>query len=338
MADVLLALHETVEGGRGEQTVKPAVASEFAAGKASSQNLVLPSIPRSAPLQGRGLPRLRHRRETLPKRPPRVPVWRPTRRAEATGPGRSVLEGWHDPEVIVMDDLGCMRVSFTYNQMSSVSAVYSQKARRAHYDESAHEAAFLRWFTVDTRFTAIQFQPFTILVRTNTGKVREYTVDALFETQDGILGCTEIKATPEYFNDPETDDKLSFFSRTVESLGITSGITRWAASSFTNDISRNIKDIYDKRNTGFDADHAELARRIISANGGISTLGTVAAALPLRSLDAQDALRAMACRRLVGIDLTRPFCPDLPIFIPPEPARPGALRAFQAQFLPGNAE
>lgn len=237
----------------------------------------------------------------------------------------------------VAEDLGCMRVSFTYNQMSSVSAVFSEKSQRAHYDESAHEAAFLRWMTVDTRFTAIQFQPLTITVRTNTGKVREYTVDALFETEDGHLGCAEIKATPDYFRDPDTSDKLNYFSGVFQQLGVSSGITRWAASDITADIALNIKDIYDKRQTGFDAIHAELARDFICSHGGVATLGSLVSVIPLSSLAAQDALCAMACKRIIGIDLSRPFCPDLPVFIPPAPAAVGLLRSFQRQFEKNDA-
>ena len=310
---------------------------EFTGAEVSRDDALVPEIPRSAPRHGKNLPMLRNRRETLPHRPPRVPRWRPATRAGQTETPRSVVEGWREPKVLVADDLGCMRVSFTYDQMSSVSAVYSEKARRTHYDESAHEASFLRWLTVDTRFTKIQFQPFTISIRTNTGRERRYTVDVIFETQEGVLGCAEIKATPDYFHEPKTDDTLTFCSKAVMALGIPSGITRWAASDISKEISDNVKHIYDKRQEGFDPAHAALVRDLIQAEGGLSTLGVVAKALPLRSLDAQDVLCAMTCRRLIGIDLTRPFCPELPVFVPPEPANPGILQAFLKQFLREDA-
>ena len=245
-------------------------------------------------------------------------------------------EGWHDPKIIVAHDLGNIRIPFTYNQMASVSAVFSAKARRAHYDESAAEAMFHRWLSVDTRFTAIQFQPCTVIVKTNGAEIRQYTIDALFELDDGQLGGAEIKATPDYFQVPETADKLSFFDDVYKAMGIPSGVTRWSASDFTDDIMRNIKDIYDKRLTGFSASHAEIVRHVVKSHGGSAPLGAVAAALPLRSLDAQDVLCAMMCKRLVSIDLTRPFCPELSVTIPRRPANPGALRDFQRQFLPRN--
>ena len=293
---------------------------------------LVPAIPRPAPRFGSGLPQLRNRREALPSRPPRSPRWRPRLRHKNGELPTSIFEGWREPTVSVAGDLGCTRVSFTYNQMSSVSAVFSEKSQRAHYDESAHEAAFLRWMTVDTRFTAIQFQPLTITVQTNTGKAREYTVDVLFETERGHLGCAEIKATPDYFRVPDTEDKLNFFSSVFQQLGVDSGITRWAASDFTADISRNIKDIYDKRQTGFDPVHAQIARDFVRSRRGVAPLGALASAIPLSSRAAQNALCAMACKRIIGIDLSRPFCPDLPVFIPPAPAAMGMLRSFQRQF------
>ncbi|MGB3740195.1 MAG: hypothetical protein WA948_12690 [Pontixanthobacter sp.] len=293
----------------------------------------IPDIPRTRSNISRQNGGYRNRRELRPYRPQRTPRWLPAKRIVTEGVPKSILEGWHSPTTEVAEDLGHTRIPFTYNKPSSVSAVYGLKARRTQYTESAAEALFLRWFTVDTRFTDFQFQPITTTVKTNIRKDRSYTVDALVELQCGMVASGEIKAAPEFFTVQDTGDRLNFFSNAFRAHGLELDIVRWSASAFTDDIAENIKFIYDNQNEGFDPEHVDLVHKAILHDGGTTGLRTVARALPFSSLDSQDILCAMMVKRHIAIDLTRPFCPDLPVTIPPAPVRPGAMRAFQRQFL-----
>ena len=104
--------------------------------------------------------RVRHPLECRPHRPKQPPKWSPKRdRRDAGSPRRRPERGFHSPSVRVDPELGAVRINFRYAGWQSVTAAYSEKARRQQFFEGPHETCGYRKHEVSTSTLDLQYQP-----------------------------------------------------------------------------------------------------------------------------------------------------------------------------------
>lgn len=281
----------------------------------------------------RGSIRLRHPLECLPYRPARKPGWIPTRDRRDAGLRRHGRdEGLVAPRLEAAPNLGAVRVNFRYGGWVSVSAMHSDKAQRDQYFESSNEPWGARLNEVDTQDLDLQYQPITVHARTRAGKPRRIVLDFCVEKVGGKLVFGEDKASSEYFEEPETYERLAFVESHLETYGV--GFERRVAGGLKNDLHRAVvKEIFDNRRTLFEDREADAVRDFVRSAGGIAALGDVLRTLGHPVDDALAMIHAMMRRRLVAVPLDRPAMPDTPVTIPVV-AEKGALRAFLAEHIP----
>lgn len=275
-------------------------------------------------------PRIRipHPWECRRPRPRREPRWLPhTPVNDARKPKRSIVEQWHDPQLLAAPDVGQLRIAFNYGGPFGKTAGFSAKSKRAVYHEGPIETA--AWVEAEalTSRLDLEFQPLRVIWRRDHGRTRQITLDAGFEMEDHSVVFTEYKGHRRFFDVPDTADLLDEAEEVLVAHGVV--LRREVASDLVGTrLHRTLKEIFDDRNTTFDdVRDVTAAREAILREGGTAPLGIVLEALGGPKRLAQARLHAMSVRRIVRIDPVLPEMPDTGVDIPPVRA-PVRLRAF----------
>lgn len=293
--------------------------------------------PESDMTEPRGI-RIRHPLECMPRRPERKPVWSPPlRNRGASRPPTPDVPERHGVHLAADALLGAVRVNFRFASWHGVSAAFSEKAKRAQFFESPHEAYGYRRDEIDPTRLDLQYQPIALRWTTRAGTRQEIVFDWAVEMQDGSIVVGEDKASEEYFDDPRLSERLDFAEQYLETCG--ASLERRVAGGLPTRLARRaVKDAYDARRTAFHESTARRVRTMIRNVGGTARLADVLAAIgnhPDRSL---DVARAMMHHRLISMPIASMPMPDTPVTIP-VPATKGRLRAFLAAHVPvGIAE
>jgi hypothetical protein len=250
---------------------------------------------------------------------------------------RSIIEGWHDPRLQAAPDTGQMRINFKYGAWFTTTAGFSVKSKRAVYHEGPVEcAAWIEAETLTSRLD-LEFQPLRIVWKRDHGKTRHLTLDGGFELEDHSLVFTEYKGDSAHFDEPHTKDLLDEAEEVLVSHGATLRREDGPALVGTM-LHRTLKDVFDDRNTSFDAVHdTTIARETVMREGGVAPLGAVLEALGGDKRDASARLNAMSVRRIVRIDPALPQMPDTRVDLPPE-RKPSRLRSFLLHHARTDAE
>ena len=287
-----------------------------------------------------GAIRIRHPMECLPYRPEPSPAYSPSRhrRGDAArdprDAGRPRLidpPTRHAAKLVADRNLGAVRINFRYASFMSMTAAHSEKAGRDQYFEGPHETYGFRWDEVNPKRLDLQYQAIRIEWVSIAGKARHMTLDWGVETEDNEVVFGEDKASEDYFDDPDLNERLEFAQALIEDHG--ASLERRIKGGLKNRIERRVvKDIFDARRTEFDEADAVRVRTHVRDAGGTARLIDVLDVIGGHAALSLDTARAMMHRRVISMPISAPMA-DTPVTLPPVVVK-GALRAFLAAFAP----
>lgn len=281
--------------------------------------------------------RIRHPMECRPRRPEPGPAWAPGRRtrSDPRNAGKPRLLDpltRHAAKLVAAGNLGAVRINFRYAAYMSMTAAHSEKAGRDQYFEGPHETYGFRWDEVNPTRLDLQYQPIEIHWESLAGRRHHMTLDWAVETEAGDVVFGEDKASQDYFDDPELNERHEFAQALIEDYG--ARFERRIKGGLRNRIERRVvKTIFDHRRTDFGDADAERVQRHIRDAGGTARYGDVLHVIGHHPARAEAMAGAMMHRRVLSMPICAPPMPDTPVTIPPVASK-GALRAFLADFVP----
>lgn len=281
--------------------------------------------------------RIRHPMECRPRRPEPGPAWSPGQRnrrdARNAGKPRVVEPRTrYAAKLVAAQNLGAVRINFVYSSYMSMTASHSEKAGRDQYFEGPHETYGFRYDEIHPTRVDLQYQPIATVWESLAGRQYRFTLDFGVETETNAVVFGEDKASDDYFEDADLNEKLEFAQALLEDYG--ASLERRVRGGLKSDIERRVvKDIFDARRTSVDEDVAVRVRQFVRNAGGTSPLGEVLQIIGGHSALSLDTARAMMFQRVLSMPISAPLMPDTPVTLPP-PAKKGALRAFLADFVP----
>lgn len=281
--------------------------------------------------------RLRHPMECRPRRPVQGPAWSPGR-SKRRDPRDAGKPHVIDPptryaaKLVSAHNLGAVRINFIYAAWMSMTAAHSDKAGRDQYFEGANEAFGFRWDEINPRRLDLQYQPIAVHWKSLAGRDHHMTLDWAVETDTHGIIFGEDKASDDYFDDPDLNEKLEFAQALIEDYG--ASFERRVKGGLKNDIERSVvKEIFDARRTAVDPNVAVRVRQHVQAAGGTAPLGDVLQIIGGHPELSFDTARAMMFHRILSMPISGKLMPDVPVTLP-VPAQKGELRAFLADFVP----
>lgn len=281
--------------------------------------------------------RIRHPMECRPRRPEPSPAWSPGRhqRRDPRDTGKRHLFGpqtRHCAKLVAAGNLGAVRINFRYASFMSMTAAHSEKAGRDQYFEGPHETYGFRWDEVNPSRLDLQYQPIGIWWKSLAGRRHHLTLDWAVETETGNIVFGEDKASEDYFDDPELNERLEFAQALLEDYG--AQFERRIKGGLKNRIERRVvKKLFDNRRTTYSSEEADRVQRLIRNAGGTARYGDVINIIGHHSARAEAIAGAMMHQRILSLPISAPPMPDTPVMIPPM-ATKEALRAFLAEFVP----
>lgn len=281
--------------------------------------------------------RVRHPMECRPRRPEQGPAWSPSR-SRRRDPRDAGQPHVIDPptrfaaKLVAAQNLGAVRINFIYAAWMSMTAAHSEKAGRDQYFEGPHETYGFRHHEIDPTMLDLQYQAIGVHWKSLAGRDYHMTLDWAVETETHDIIFGEDKASDDYFDDPDLNEKLEFAQALIEDYG--ASLERRVKGGLKSDIERRVvKDIFDARRTEVDDAVAARVRQHVQSAGGTAPLGEVLKVINLHDALSLDTARALMFRRVVSMPVSTPPMPDTPVTLPP-PAQKGALRKFLADFVP----
>lgn len=292
-----------------------------------------------------GAIRIRHPMECRPYRPEPSPAWSPSRHRRGGDDARDPRDAGrprlfdpptrHAAKLVAAGDLGAVRINFRYASFMSMTAAHSEKAGRDQYFEGPHETYGFRWDEVNPTRLDLQYQAIRIAWESLTGKGHHITLDWGVETETNDIVFGEDKASDDYFDHPDLNERLEFAQALLEDHG--ASLERRIKGGLKNRIERRVvKDIFDARRTVVEEADAARVRRHVRDVGGTARLIDVLDIIGKHDALSLDTARAMMHRRIISMPISAPPMADTPITLPPA-ATKGALRAFLAKFVPPKA-
>ena len=229
--------------------------------------------------------RIKHPRECRPYRPEPGPAWSPGRRKwrdlddrrDPRDAGRAHPidpATRHAVRLVAARNLGAIRINFRYASFVAMTAAHSEKAGRDQYFEGPHEAYGFRWDEVNPKRLDLQYQPIRIEWESLTGRRHHLTLDWGVETDDNRVIFGEDKASDDFFDDPNVNERLEFAEALLEDHG--ASFERRIKGGLHNRMElRVVKDIFDARRTAFDAEAVQRVQQHIRGAGGTAPLGAI---------------------------------------------------------------
>ncbi|NIJ16269.1 hypothetical protein [Sphingobium vermicomposti] len=283
--------------------------------------------------------RIPHPMECRPRRPEIGPAWSPGRhqRRDPRDAGKPHVA---DPptryaaKLVAAENLGAVRINFVYAAFMSMTAAHSEKAGRDQYFEGPHETYGFRWDEVNPTRLDLQYQPIQVAWKSIAGREHHITLDWVVETETNDIVFGEDKASEDYFDEPDLNEKLEFAQALLEDFG--ASFKRRVKGGLRNDIERRVvKDIFDARRTELADGLAVRVRQHIREAGGTLPLGEVLRVINLHDALSLDTARALMFHRVLSMPISAPPMLDTPVTLPLA-ANKGALRAFLADFVPAR--
>lgn len=278
--------------------------------------------------------RIRHPLECRPFRPQPRPAWSPgTRdRRDAGRPRVSEAPIRRNPHLRADQALGAVRINFRYASFQAMMAAHSEKAGRDQYFEGPHETFGFRLHEIEPLYVDLQYQPIKLKWLSLAGVAHEMTFDYGVETQEGRVILGEDKASKDYFDDPDLNERLDFAEAFLEKCGVS--LERRVAGGLPTALARRcVKDIFDARRTRFDDATAARVREVLKQSGGTTSLGSILTVIGGHAVAALEIARALMHKRILSMPASTPTMSDTPVTMPPTASK-WALRAFLAEHIP----
>jgi len=176
--------------------------------------------------------------------------------------------------------------------------------RRCPY-EAANEYHFYRYLQMETRCVAIVAQPFR-----NDGVIDGRDVSSIIDVgviwDDGTREVCEVKSADREPSDDAYGRKVAAAFIAFNARGFKTRVI--TPADFANDVrDKNIDLMFPSRFVVITERHKSIAAAILRQGGGHTTARSLVEAFGGHPGNAKSVLFAMHARRLIEIDLLRPF-------------------------------